>query len=156
METFWKYTSGVCLKSADAQLHHEQVADIFVNDNNIPVTSRHGGKPDELELVSKDQESASQSWERLLFGLGGELALEKGFWWLLAFSWVAGKASPLKLEDSRESTALTSGRSRRREFIKRLDLSESHEMLGVFMNPLGTMKAKFDKRRGQSKALAER
>lgn len=97
-----------------------------------------------------------QSWERLLFGSGGGLAVKKGFWWLLAFTWLAGKASSLKIADSGAEIALTSGRDQQQQVVKQLELSESRETLGVWQNPLRTMGAEYIKRRGMSEALAKR
>lgn len=119
------------LQDVTGDVMHEQVADLFVNNNDIPVTLWHDGDPREIELITEDMERVCQAWERLLFGPEGKSNLTKCLWWLLAFVWVDGKARPAKRTEVLGNIALTLGRGTQKMMIRRFKLNESADAQGM-------------------------
>ena len=71
LDTLRRYTPGVRLDSADRAIIHKRIADLYVDDNDLPITSQWRDRTDEIERVTDNLQKASQAWERLLFGSGG-------------------------------------------------------------------------------------
>ncbi|MGH7954578.1 MAG: hypothetical protein ACREOZ_01305 [Gloeomargaritales cyanobacterium] len=81
--------------------------------------------------------SQAQSWERLLYESGGQLALHKCFWYLLRWEWKGGTPTLVEEIDDQLEIALTSGLSEHKEVIQRLSPSTGHRTLGVRIAPSG-------------------
>jgi hypothetical protein len=85
-------------------------------------------------------QTIAQQWEKLLFSTGGELNLQKCFWFLLSWQWTGRR---WKLNNTAKAPAtlrLTSGNSFQPIDIKRIEPTASYRTLGVHISPSGCNK----------------
>lgn len=49
-----KFVPGIHLESCDCSIAHNQVCNIFVDNNDLPTMSRHRGVEDKIEIICHD------------------------------------------------------------------------------------------------------
>ena len=108
---------------------------LFVDDTDFIITG-----PSEYETATSILSESQRTlllWSALLHATGGSLRPEKCRWSLIDFKWTSGKPSYKSQRDCPGSLVAYSS-DRRLELVKRLDPSQSVEILGVYMNAIGT------------------
>ena len=80
---------------------------------------------------------AAQAWERLLFSLGGLLALHKCYWWLTSWKWDKGLPVMATVDnnDQPQISVLTNGNDKTSCEIQRLGPKEENIDLGFCIPP---------------------
>ena len=129
--------------SVCAQLVASRKGDAFVDDSHLGVTSAYEDDPtltmeDNTRLhelhVIEDLTKLAQHYERLLWSTGGALNILKCSWVMISWVWKHGRARLATIAQAPGVLSLTSGDSRQKETVPRLQPTEIYRTLGVFIN----------------------
>ena len=96
----------------------------------------------------------AQAWERLLFMSGGLLALQKCYWWLLAWDWKNSLPECRDPDFDNHRVRLQSGNDDSYTTIKRLSMQEANVGLGFRLAPSGCQEQEVAHRRSLSDRMA--
>jgi hypothetical protein len=115
----------------------------FVDDTDLIQTAR---TPDEsISSVIQQMQACMHTWEGLVRTTGGALSIDKCCWWAIDFSWASDGSWKYKPTEEIEGVLEARDFDSSRKSIKRLDVSEAFETLGVFLAPDGNDVAQFQK-----------
>jgi hypothetical protein len=150
---------GLDFRRADGELRTHKVIVGYIDDANGGTTSRHAHDPDELLLLKRDSQQASQNHELLLFWSGGALAPAKTRVWPMIHVWNNGVHRLMSTDDFDDAIGEYRIKSHETDTwhrIKLLGPDESGKNLGVLVTPSGTSIPEEDRRYQQSLELAGR
>jgi len=131
-------------KAVNDSLHITQAVDAFVDDAQLGCTSElpkghHDPQAMQVQEVLQGIKHMAQSWERLLFTMGGAINLQKSSWSLLTWKWNKGVA---KLSTNLQSPAdltLTAGYDTNPVIVPRISPYDGFRTLGVHISPSGSV-----------------
>jgi hypothetical protein len=127
--------TGLTFKNPDRTLTHQQNSDGFVDDT----TGYHSIQPQWINItpsiltIFNGLRKDAQIWERLLWTLGGKLALDKYRLYLVYLKFDADGAGTLmsKAELKAPTLLLTEGDTKALQEVEQLDLHDSFKTLGI-------------------------
>lgn len=139
---------GLTFQSVCSSTNHHRKGDSFVDDaafgmvvTREPNSLLNQATNQDIDLLEARVgiQTIGQLYERYLWVTGGALNLNKCLWYLIAWHWSHGKARLKTISDAPATIELTSGLASSATTIKRLDPTNSHRTLGVFISPSGAM-----------------
>ena len=80
-----KFNPGISIECVEGERTVHRLADMFVDDCDMWTASTRDDSITEVEKMLADFKRAAQAWERILFATGGLLALQKCYWWVVAW-----------------------------------------------------------------------
>jgi hypothetical protein len=84
-----------------------------------------------------NMQAVAQIWEGILYSLGGALELPKCFWYLIYWQWINGQPQMMPIVSTPGIIALTQGHVLYYTVIKRLEVWQAMQTLGVRAAPDG-------------------
>lgn len=130
-----------------------RVANMFVDDCDMwTAISEQAAEEEPIKTLTR----AAQAWERLLFASGGLLALQKCYWWMIAWEWEKGLLVAQPPSADRHQLRLTAGGDDAATPIKRLSLDNSNVGLGFRLAPSGNQCQEIRHRTALSDSIAMR
>jgi len=149
MEAFDPDLKGMTFYSPCRTIQTARFGDAFVDDTKFGVAMEPGDGSleitdvivqNEIQQILTDLTKLSQHYEKLLYASGGALNIRKCHWFLIAWTWVNGKAYLKKASDSPGKLLLTSGASTIPEEVPRIEPSTGYRTLGAYIAGDGNMK----------------
>ena len=122
----------------------------FVYDTDLPIIGQTRFTTGE-ELQIPFQE-ALDTWASLVSVTGGELCARKSWCYIIDFKWT-GKKWEYRNKDDVHRDYYLFDKNKRKEVLKRLDVSEASETLGVHLSPDGNDRVQRKKLRENVKYL---
>ena len=122
----------------------------FVDDTDLPISGKTRTTTGE-ELQQPFQE-ALDAWAHLISVTGGELCPKKSWCYIIDFHWT-GKNWEYRKKDDIQGDYYLLNKNKQKEALKRLEVSEASETLGVHIAPDGNDRIQREKLRENAKNL---
>eukprot|EP00957_Ditylum_brightwellii_P005855 445021-Ditylum_brightwellii.AAC.1 len=113
----------------------KQVAGAYVDDTDVMYEDQKDQANETSNRICAKLKNIAHTWERLIYGSGGELFQDKTYWWFVWWQWDREKATMAIKNDTPITLDLTIGKETIPKPLKRKDLYESIAQLGVKNNP---------------------
>jgi len=113
----------------------------FVDDTDLVIVQLSGAS---YETILQALQDSVDTWEGGLTATSGAIVPEKTFWFLIDFAWSAGQWRYKSLDECPGELSVNDINGNR-STLKRYDVSEAQETLGVFLAPDGNHKAQIKK-----------
>ena len=127
---------GVRLRTAITLQCLVFIAIMYVDDTDILLTDITGN--DTLDDVFRRAKKAAKVWDMAVLQTGGALRPEKCYWSAIDFRWKNGRWFYMPMRDFQEAIWVNDTNGVKQK-VKRLDINNSREGLGVYINPDGSM-----------------
>jgi hypothetical protein len=155
----YEHCHGISFCDPKYDLIHCRTSDGFVDNvtHFFNLGLKHSlHKTVQVSNVIRGLEREGQTWERLLWTVGGKLELSKCLYYLLFYNFAPNGTPHMESATNMEQdhVALTSGLSPIRNPIHHRDHSQAHQTLGIWPTPEGTQDKQYSESLAKSKYFA--
>jgi hypothetical protein len=133
-----KQAPSITLRSPTGDKSITYRGESFVDDTGLGVNPSPVTPSTHYSTTILQLQHLAQEWEKLLFGTGGALNLQKCFWFLLSWKWNNGRATLHTIQSAPGSIKLTSGDNPEVVEILHIEPSETFRTLDVYITPSGS------------------
>jgi hypothetical protein len=165
LRAFRKFTPGMTVSSPFESMLVTILAIFYVDDGMPVINDSQEAEASPIEVLLKQAEEATQSWERLLFASGGALEMSKCFAYVVYWDLSDGQHRlilPEEVPGGETDSGRTVGpigltygdQSDTRHQLEIVSPWIGRRTLGVLIAPAGSWKDEFEFRRNQSRELA--
>jgi hypothetical protein len=133
-----KQAPSITLRSPTGDKSITYRGESFVDDTGLGVNPSPVTPSTHYSTTILQLQHLAQEWEKLLFGTGGALNLQKCFWFLLSWKWNNGRATLHTIQSAPGSIKLTSGDNPEVVEILHIKPSETFRTLDVYITPSGS------------------
>ena len=103
--------------------------------------------PHSPQEIATKIETIAQDFERKLHSTGGNLSLQKCFWYLIDWIWDdEGNTEMRKIDQGQAIVSLTQGQFSDKHIIKREEVDSAIRTIGVRVNPMGDHRIEYQYR----------
>jgi len=113
----------------------------FVDDTDLVIVQLLGGS---YESIISTLQSSVDTWEGGLNATCGAIVPEKSFWFLIDFTWTAGRWRYKTIAECQGDLSVKDIHGKR-SVLRRYEVSEAQETLGVYLAPDGNHQAQIKK-----------
>ena len=137
----------------------DRVGDAYVDDTALMYVAQRlpDGTYEKEFAVSSAIETIAQDFERKLFSTGGELALHKCYWFLIAWKWDDdGRGRMATIAEVPARIMLTKGLGTEKTEITRLECTDAQRTIGINIDPSGGQTSQYNKCLAQTRDWAKK